>query len=470
MITNEVIDSFLKCDYKSYLQFNKHIGCKTEYEQLEAELREPYRNQYYKKLRSNPENQILSIDDLQKTIPKGTNAFVISPTWQSNQFQINFDALELIPDKSSSKEFTYIPILISAKEKVSKLEKLSFVIKCLILKDHGISPEFGKIIYGRDLKSTKIKISSYLQEARKKLNELINTVNSSDAPRFFQNKYCKTCEFQDACKTKLIEADDLSLLGNISQKEVLKKNNRGIFSIYQLSYTFRPRKKSKKKKALPKSQRFLWELKALALREQRTYIQEIPQLPESKAEIYLDFEGLPEEGFVYLIGMVIKQDESERCLSFWANSKAEEENIFKELFDTLSELPDYTVYHYGSYEIRALKKISIHLDDSYKAEVNRIIKNSINLLSILTSIVYPPTYTNGLKDIAGFLGFQWSNKKASGLQSIVWRKKWELFHDNQAREDLILYNKEDCLAVKIVAKWLKKISSKINCLDNNAFF
>ena len=406
MISNEVIDSFLKCDYKSYLQFKNSIGSKTEYEQLEDELRELYRNQYYKKLRANPENQILSLDDLPKTIQTEKKAFVIAPTWQSNQFQISFDALELVPSNSSSGKVTYIPISISPQDKVSKLEKLSFVIKCLILKDHSISPEFGKIIYGRDLKSTKIKISSYLQEARKKLKELINTVNSSEAPRFFQNKYCKTCEFQDACKTKLIEADDLSLLGNISKKEVLKKNNRGIFSIYQLSYTFRPRKKSKKKKASPKSQRFLWELKALALREKRTYIQDIPQLPESKTEIYLDFEGLPDEGFVYLIGMVIKKDESERCLSFWANSQAEEENIFKQLFDTLSEVGEYTIYHYGSYEIRALKRISTHLDDSYKAEVNKILKNCINLLSFFTSMVYPPTYTNELKDIAGFLGFQ----------------------------------------------------------------
>ena len=242
MITNKIIDSFLRCDYKSYLQFNNTIGSKTEYELLEDELRDLYKNKFYQKLRESPENQILSVDNLQKTIQVEKNAFIIAPTWQSKQFHISFDALELLPNKSSSGKLTYIPISISPQEKVSKLEKLSFVIKCLILEEHGIKPEFGKIIYGCNLKSTKIKISSYLQEAKKKLNELINTVNSSEAPRFFKNKYCNTCEFQATCKTKLIEADDLSLLGSISRREVLKKNNRGIFSIYQLSYTFRPRK------------------------------------------------------------------------------------------------------------------------------------------------------------------------------------------------------------------------------------
>ena len=252
MITNEIIDSFLRCDYKSYQQFNNTIGCKSEYELLEGELRDLYRKKFCNKLRERPENQIFSVASHQQKIQVENIAFIIAPTWQSNQFYIGFDALELLPNKSSSEKLTYIPISISPNERVSKLEKLSFVIKCLILEDHGIRPEFGKIIYGCDLKSTKIKISSYIQEAKKKLNELIKTVKSSEAPRFFQNKYCKTCEFQDACKTKLIETDDLSLLGSISQREVLKKNNRGIFSIYQLSYTFRPRKKSKKKKATPK--------------------------------------------------------------------------------------------------------------------------------------------------------------------------------------------------------------------------
>ena len=462
MITNKVIDSFLRCDYKSYLQFNNATGYKREYELLEDELWDLYKNKFYKKLQANPKNQILPADDFQTKIQVERISFVIAPTWQSNKFNIGFDILELVPDNSSSGKITYIPISISPKERVSQLEKLSFVIKCLILKDHGIKPEFGKIIYGCGLKSTKINISSYLKEAKKKLNELIKTVKSQNAPRFYQNKYCNICEFQDACKTKLIEEDDLSLLGSISQREVLKKNNRGIFSIYQLSYTFRPRKKSKKKKAAPKNQRFLWELKALALREQRTYIQDIPKLPESKTEIYLDLEGLPEEGFIYLIGMVVKNDETERCFSFWANSQEEEETIFKQLLDTISKLRDYTVYHYGNYEIRALKRISTNLNSSYKAEVNRIIENSINLLSIFTSIVYPPTYTNGLKDIASFLGFQWSNKNASGLQSIVWRKKWELSGESDYKHTLIQYNLDDCHALKIIKCWLINIEQEIN--------
>ena len=35
--------------------------------------------------------------------------------------------------------------------------------------------------------------------------------------------------------------------------------------------------------------------------------------------------------------------------------------------------------------------------------------------------VYFPVYSNGLKDVAGYLGFSWTEPDASGLQSLVWR-------------------------------------------------
>ena len=419
MITNAIVDSSLRCDYKSYLQFNNTIGRKTEYEDLERELRELYRSRYYKYLRKHHGKHILPALDHRKHPHGEKTGFLITPTWQSSQFHISFDAMELLVDNSTSEKLTYVPMSVSPKETVPKLDKLSFVMKCLVLVDHGIKPRYGKIIYGCNLRSTKVSISVYSQEAKRELNQLIRTVNRPQPPRYYRNKYCTTCEFHDTCREELLKADDISLLGSISKREVLRKNSRGLFSIFQLSHTFRPRKKSRSRK----NERYSWELKALALREHRTYIREIPKLPKSDTEVYIDFEGLPEEGFVYLIGMMIKSDEDSRYLSFWADSKEEEQFIFQKLCDTLSDFQDYTVYHYGHYEIRTLKRICLILDELYEVEAKRIIDNSVNVLSFFTSVVYPPTYTNELKDIAKFLGFQWARKDASGLRSIVWEKE-----------------------------------------------
>ena len=356
MITNEIIESFLKCKYKSYLKFKNEAGNKTEYELLENELFNLYKKKFHDNIQLNSKFQILPILDFRKKNQIKALSYAIGPSVQSKEFEIAFDALEISPHKPSSRKLFYIPISISPKEKISKHERLFLVVNCLIFsKLKSISLEFGKIIYGCSLKSTKINLKTYSKEAQKILRELRKTVSDENAPRFFQNSHCKICEFKETCRAELIEKDDLSLLGRISEKEVLKENNRGIFTVHQLSYTFRPRRKSKK--VSQKNQRFLWELKALALREKQTYIQEIPKLLDSEVEIYLDFEGLPEENFNYLIGMVIKKNETEQQLSFWADSKDEEEKIFKQLIDVITKFSELTIYHYGSYEIRSLKKI-----------------------------------------------------------------------------------------------------------------
>jgi predicted RecB family nuclease len=45
------------------------------------------------------------------------------------------------------------------------------------------------------------------------------------------------------------------------------------------------------------------ELKALAIRENKTFIQEMPNLKGVGAEVFLDFEGIPDRNSNYLIGV-----------------------------------------------------------------------------------------------------------------------------------------------------------------------
>ena len=59
------------------------------------------------------------------------------------------------------------------------------------------------------------------------------------------------------------------------------------------------------------------------------------------------------------------------------------------------------------------------------------------------------------------MGFQWSEKNASGLQSIVWRKKWDLSGESDYKHTLIQYNLDDCHALKIIKCWLVVIEKEI---------
>lgn len=119
---------------------------------------------------------------------------------------------------------------------------------------------------------------------------------------------------------------------------------------------------------------------------------------------------------------------------------------------------DYTVYHYGSYEVQALKRISKKLPQPYQNKIKQIIDNSFNILTLISNDIYVPTYTNGLKDVANYLDFKWTDEKASGLQSIIWRYNWELNQNTELKEQLITYNIEDCKALIKVQDWLFSLS------------
>ncbi len=61
-------------------------------------------------------------------------------------------------------------------------------------------------------------------------------------PAVILNKHCIYCCFQKDCEAKAVEKDDLSLLGMMTPKVIQKYQKKGIFTINQLSYLYRPRK------------------------------------------------------------------------------------------------------------------------------------------------------------------------------------------------------------------------------------
>ena len=69
---------------------------------------------------------------------------------------------------------------------------------------------------------------------------------------------------------KAIELDHLSLISTIKEKDIYQLNSKGIFTVNQLSYTFKPRRSPKRQKN--RILRHFIALKALAIRKQTVYI------------------------------------------------------------------------------------------------------------------------------------------------------------------------------------------------------
>lgn len=448
MINDEFIDNFINCKYKVYCKFNNVSGKKTEFERFQEFLTGVYKEQFYKNLVHKNSLIIESINS-----PLNEIGFVLNPVVKYNEFAISFDAMEVQPAKSNSR--FYVPITISPREKITNHDKLGLAIKCILFSEaSSLSIDYAKIIYGKNANVLRLKFNTFVRQAQSFKKELLKGISQIE-PSLIKNDHCKVCEFQDDCRNKLIQLDDLSLLSGSTLTKILQTKNRGIFTITQLSYSFRP----KKSPNLYRSKNpYKWELKALAIKDKRTYIIDTPRFTDSEFQIFVDFEGLPDEEYCYLLGVVIITKTIKKTFSFWCDDKTGENIIFINLIKLLSSYDNCSIYHYGSYEIKALKRIGETLESQHKESIKDIINRSINILPFFHTHVYPPTYSNELKEIARFLGFNWSSKNASGIQSIVWRKKWELNQNPKLKQKLLRYNLEDCLALFQVKQWMEHIS------------
>lgn len=457
-ITHHLFQSFLNCPYKAHLFSKAESGEKSDYEILQDELKSDYFKQVLSGLQNNNRfasasgtgNPVSAYNDL------GQGHALITDTWMTDRdLSAHFDAIEKNIGKSALGSFFYSPIIFSYKNKILKEDKVLLAFRGLLLSRlQNRQPEYGRIIYGNQYKTARIKLESHTDEVKHLIGKLKTSAN--DPPILILNQHCQSCEFNEKCREKAIKDENLSLLGQVGTKEIIKANRKGIFTLTQLSYTFRPRRKRKRPDGYRRPHSIA--LRALAIREKRIYVHEMPALPNTETDIYFDVEGLEEGNFVYLVGLlVVKKDKMERY-SFWANTPDEETDIFLQCLETINNHDDYTLYHYGNYELAYLKRMKkkVHAESR---SIDKIIANSYNLLSVFYANIYLPTFTNALKEIGNFLGFQWSDKKASGLQSLIWRQRWEKSGSADYKERLIQYNIEDCKVLLTVKNLIDRIKT-----------
>jgi predicted RecB family nuclease len=445
-ISSELFLDYLKCPYKVYLKSTGKLGTISDFQKLEVKLKKDYANYAYKILsKSYPAEQISISPKCLIYALKNKYKLIIKAQATIDHLSVYFDALILSKEKHTSKCH---PILLVYNENIHKHDRLLLALSGLALtKIINRQAGYGRIIRGKAFTSTKVYIDKLIPSVEQILSEIVRIFNGKTSPKMRMNDHCQVCAFNHYCHKIATSNDDLSLLKGLSHKEITKLNKKGIFNIDQLSYTFRPRKQRKKKRNQPLL--FNPSLQALAIREDKIYVAQKPDIPDKVPLIYLDIEGLPDRKFYYLIGLHIDYGGYQDNYSFWANNQDEEKDIWDLFLKTLNKIDYFTVAHYGSYDRRALISMQKKYEGN-KLLIERILSSCVNVLLMIYGQIYFPTYSNDLKSLASCLDFKWSAKNPSGLRSIIWRHRWEITRKNKYKKKLLKYNHEDCLALRHV--------------------
>jgi predicted RecB family nuclease len=461
-ISSDLFYAFLKCPTKCWLRAAGEPASGNAYaEWLKSRNGSYHATQVERLVSETPKNEVaVSPSPENLKFAKWRLAVNLAAHVRMNTcvLESELHVVERAPSEGRGRPPQFIPIRLIFTNKLVEDDKLLLAFDTFVLSEvTGREISFGKIIHGDDHKALKIKTKPISGKVRKCIERIAALLSSPAPPDLVLNRHCGECEFQTRCRQKAITADDLGLLSGMSEKERKKLHSKGIFTVTQLSYTFRPRRRP-----IPmrdKREKYHHSLKALAIREKKIYIVGRPELKIEGMPIYLDVEGLPDCDFYYLIGVRIGSGNSAVHHSLWAGTAADEEKIWREFLGILETVEKPVLIHYGSYEAVFLKRMGErHGNPPESSAAAKAIKAPVNLLSVIFAQVYFPTFSNGLKDIAGHLGFRWSDSAVTGTQTIRLRHEWAASRVHFQRSSLLAYNAEDCTALDVVVSKLVELS------------
>ncbi len=449
-ITSELFAAFLKCPVKCWLRFHAAAAEDNPCTRWFQERAAAHRAEGLGRMAA---GTLLSTDVVAQIVDDRAR----------HMLESRIDAVERAPSAGRGKAGRGAPVRFHFLNKPGRDERLLLGFDALVLAGRNQRQSMhGKLVHGDDYTVKKVKTAELAGEVRRHIGQIAALLAGAAPPELVLNRHCPECGFQNHCRQKAVEQDSLSLLAGMSGRERQKLRVKGIFTITQLSYTFQPRRKPRWLQG--RAEKYHHALKALAIRERKIHLVGRPELKIEGTPVYLDVEGVPDRDRYYLIGLRVGDGPAAVQHSLWADSDRDEEKVWREFLAVLNAVERPMLVHYGSYETSFLKRMGARYGGPEAGSpAAGAVESALNLVSVIFARIYFPTFSNGLKEIARLLGFNWSVPAASGMQAVVWREKWSRAPDASERErrDLIAYNADDCAALEVVTRGILDLAETV---------
>jgi predicted RecB family nuclease len=446
-ITTDLVEAYSYCARKAFLLINEEPNRGPhEYIQITDERAAANRRTYSASLGQADPFSVTGVAELGtgKTVLVGTELAI-------DGLYARCDFLTRVNEPSSLAGFGYEPVKVIGTWRATPADAMGLAYQGFVLGEvRGRQPSSGTLVMLGN-RPRRVKLVGKYKEVRRIVDALGTWTGrlASDAPPVVLNKHCPSCPFQDSCLQQAEKEDSLSLLDRMTPRLMRKYHNKGIFTVRQLSYIYKPRRSRQKAK---RQVRHSLELQALAIRTGKIHVQHVSDLPRAPVELVLDIEGIPDRDSYYLVGLLVCKEGRADFESFWADDDKDEALMWSALVERLAAYRGAPIYHYGSYEKFAFARLA-----KRHGSGGELSDRLVNLASSVYGKVYFPVRSNGLKSLGRFLGTVWTDPQASGLQSLAWRYRWEVTRDERFKQSLLKYNREDCEAIRLLVARLDQI-------------
>lgn len=423
-VTAAAFCAFLNCPTKAHVLAIAERLAETYFSDVLTEISSTYKSRAKTKLHAKGElGKCATFQEVQST-----RAFGALPLWVDCDTAVyNLACSQHGPADRRTRESSpggrVIPVLFSPWEKPKHSDSLLLCFGALsLLQSTGWPAEFGTLIYGDTFRRRTVRISDQAGPTNQALRAIDALFRGGQEPPLVLNKHCAVCDFFSKCRGAAMQRDDLSLLSGMTAKDRAKARAKGILTIQQLSYGYRPRRRKRTKPDAERSAKSAAtraraaarhdnKLKALAIKKGQIHVVGTHALKFEGAPTYIDVESMPDRDFYYLVGLRYESGGGPVEHTFWADGPEEEREMWKGCLRTLKSITNPQIVHYGAYETRFLRTmIKRYIPQHDDAEfVERLIGASVNLVACIYGSVYFPTYSNGLKEVGRHLGYRWNS-------------------------------------------------------------
>ena len=204
----------------------------------------------------------------------------------------------------------------------------------------------------------------------------------------------------------------------------------------------------------------------------------LPELATAPGVLIYDIESDPDARDDFLHGLLRLERRADRWPDPVGAAEAPfhpllalqehgEARLWRRLSGLLERYPDWPLLHYGETEAISLLRLAERQGAS-EAERAQLRRRLIDVHQRLRRHWLLPVNSYGLKAVASWLGFQWSQSGVDGARCLLWWRQWRRDRHRSGvsprraalpLERIFLYNRDDSLATWTVAHWLLRPSA-----------
>jgi uncharacterized protein len=200
----------------------------------------------------------------------------------------------------------------------------------------------------------------------------------------------------------------------------------------------------------------------------------LPELQRAPGVLLYDIESDPDARHDFLHGFLRLPRQSDGGWDLAAATyhpllvlaEHGEQRSWLRLQRLLSRYEGWPILHYGETETLSLRRLAQRQGAS-DAQLRRLKRSLIDVHARIRSHWRLPLSSYGLKSVAAWRGFRWSQSGVDGARALLWWRHWvgEGPKRRGSRHGLawiFRYNQDDCRATWAVAEWLQKEDDLLN--------